>query len=279
MDQHTLDCFAQKLRRRRADLAARAGQTEEELQNLPAEEESEWADSALEEDTKHVLGRLDSREAAALREIDRALERVAQGTYGICMNCGRAVTLERLRALPTARLCADCASRLEPPASVATEEDIDANAEGPEAASGKLNTEEDIPESGRVPPDLSLLSDEELRDTIYDEVREDGRVEIEELRITCHNGVVILAGALPSTREHSILLQLITDVLGIEEVMDRLEIEEWAWQREERDKEEPLPPEDTPMVQEMYGTDDVVESNEEVLTDVPRLGEPAPEEE
>jgi RNA polymerase-binding transcription factor DksA len=44
-------------------------------------------------------------------------------------------------------------------------------------------------------------------------------------------------------------------------------------------EEEPLPPEDTPTVQEMYGTDDVVESNEEVLADVPRLGEPTPEEE
>jgi len=168
---------------------------------------------------------------------------------------------------------------LEPSASVAAEEYIDANAEGAQTATGDVNTEDDIPESGRVPPDLSLLSDEELRDTIYDEVRDDGRVEIEELRVTCRNGVVILEGALPSAREHSILLQLITDVLGVEEVVDHIEVEEWAWQREERDKQEPLLPEDTPIVQEMYGTDDVVESNEEVLADVPRLGEPTPEEE
>jgi hypothetical protein len=74
-------------------------------------------------------------------------------------------------------------------------------------------------------------------------------------------------------------LQLITDVLGIEEVVDHIEVEEWAWQREERDKEEPPLPEDAPIIAEMYGTDEVIESSEEVLNDVPPVGQPTPEEE
>ena len=181
--------------------------------------------------------------------------------------------------MPTAHLCANCAPKLEPPASVAAEENLDANVQAAGDGNPEVETEDDIPECGRVPPDLSLLSDEELRDAIYDEVREDGQVEMEELRITCRNAVVILERALPSAREHSILLQLITDVLGIEEVVDHIEVEEWAWQREERDKEEAPLPEDTPIIAEMYGTDEVVESSEGVLNDVPPLGQPTPEEE
>ena len=55
MDQHTLDCFAQKLRRRRADLAARAGQTEEELQNLPAEEPLKTYKVKIEDNWVYIL--------------------------------------------------------------------------------------------------------------------------------------------------------------------------------------------------------------------------------
>jgi RNA polymerase-binding transcription factor DksA len=76
MDQQTLDSFAGELQHRRADILTRVAHTQEDLADLAAEEESEWSDSALEEDTKHVLARLDVRETAAIREIDRDLERI-----------------------------------------------------------------------------------------------------------------------------------------------------------------------------------------------------------
>jgi len=66
--------------------------------------------------------------------------------------------------------------------------------------------------------------------------------------------------------------------LGFEEVVDRLEVEEWAWQRDERDKAEP-PRQRRPADRERCGTDDVIESSEEVLTEPPLLGQPEPEEE
>ncbi|HZB02277.1 MAG TPA: TraR/DksA C4-type zinc finger protein [Actinomycetota bacterium] len=46
-----------------------------------------------------------------LRDVDRALDRIEDGTYGRCERCGRAISLERLEALPWAVLCIDHAQR------------------------------------------------------------------------------------------------------------------------------------------------------------------------
>ncbi len=43
-----------------------------------------------------------------LREIDAALARIADGTYGTCERCGGAIGRDRLRALPEVRRCLHC---------------------------------------------------------------------------------------------------------------------------------------------------------------------------
>jgi RNA polymerase-binding protein DksA len=45
-----------------------------------------------------------------LAEVERALERLADGTYGTCERCRRPIAPARLEARPTARLCIDCAT-------------------------------------------------------------------------------------------------------------------------------------------------------------------------
>jgi RNA polymerase-binding protein DksA len=47
-----------------------------------------------------------------LAEIDAALKRIEDGTYGICEICGKPIGAERLRALPWARLCIEDQRRL-----------------------------------------------------------------------------------------------------------------------------------------------------------------------
>lgn len=46
-----------------------------------------------------------------LADVRRALGRLADGSYGVCENCGGAITVARLEARPTATLCIDCARR------------------------------------------------------------------------------------------------------------------------------------------------------------------------
>ncbi|MFZ0013625.1 MAG: TraR/DksA C4-type zinc finger protein [Acidimicrobiia bacterium] len=46
-----------------------------------------------------------------LSKVNRALDRVAMGTYGTCESCGNAIPVERLDVLPYSTICVDCASR------------------------------------------------------------------------------------------------------------------------------------------------------------------------
>jgi len=48
-----------------------------------------------------------------LAEVEDALRRISQGTYGICQHCGGSIDSARLKALPTASLWLSCQGRLE----------------------------------------------------------------------------------------------------------------------------------------------------------------------
>ncbi len=49
-----------------------------------------------------------TRDIQEIRAIERALRRIALGTYGICVSCGQPIERERLQAHPTANRCAVC---------------------------------------------------------------------------------------------------------------------------------------------------------------------------
>lgn len=54
-----------------------------------------------------------NREVEALRDIEAALERLREGHYGVCIDCGEEIAVERLRAYPTAKRCFACQTRHE----------------------------------------------------------------------------------------------------------------------------------------------------------------------
>ncbi len=257
MKQKNFDSYRRELRRRRAELLRRVAHTEAKLAELGEEREREWSEEALEERMSHLLGLMDARDTDALVEIEEALRRIDEGTYDTCARCGREIAVERLQVMPTARLCADC-EQVEETSPVADKEE---------------------PNFGRIPPDLSLLSDEEIQEGIYDQVRGDGRVDMDELQINCRDGVIFLEGVLPSERERSILLQLVTDVMGLEEVVDHIRVERLAWERDDRYSDKPSGLEEKGPESDLYGSDEIIESGEEVLKESPLLGEPAPEKE
>jgi DnaK suppressor protein len=51
-----------------------------------------------------------------LDAVERAAQRLAEGTYGRCLRCGEPIPAERLEALPAAETCLACASRRRPTA-------------------------------------------------------------------------------------------------------------------------------------------------------------------
>jgi len=242
MDKELFDSLAQLLREQRRHFLKEFRSAEKGLDVIAEERESELEEHAQEEQTARLLTRLDDQTLHAVQEIDAALQKILDGTYGKCEACHKPISLARLRSLPATRFCRGCAARSEGQRVVA--------GAAPEA-----------PAAAPLAADLSLLSDREVIEAIQEHLKEDGRIDMEELHVVCRKGVVYLSGTLPSEAEHQILLQTLTDVMGFKEIVDHLEVEELLWQTEKRTRE--VGPELTPRWQEPPASEDIVESDEE----------------
>ncbi len=70
-------------------------------------------DLASEERDREINFILSDRERMKIKQIDDALARLDDGTYGECESCGLEIAEERLQALPFTRLCRDCQQEQE----------------------------------------------------------------------------------------------------------------------------------------------------------------------
>lgn len=62
---------------------------------------------------KEIAFLLGEKESQMVADIDQALLRIEEGTYGICARCDRKIDERRLRAMPTARYDAVCQTEIE----------------------------------------------------------------------------------------------------------------------------------------------------------------------
>ena len=70
-------------------------------------------DMSLQDVNQELQLRLGERESQAVADIDQALLRIEEGSYGICQSCNKPIDERRLEAVPTARYDAACQSKLE----------------------------------------------------------------------------------------------------------------------------------------------------------------------
>jgi RNA polymerase-binding transcription factor len=56
---------------------------------------------------------IQANEQALLQDVEQALDRIRQGSYGVCVNCGKPVGEKRLEVLPWAARCIVCEGQLE----------------------------------------------------------------------------------------------------------------------------------------------------------------------
>ncbi len=101
-----LDHFERQLRERKAYLEGALDRFERALEAPP---NPDAEDRATEREGDEVLEGLGSSGLAELRQIDAALDRIEQGTYGACVNCGEPIPEKRLEIIPHAARCARCA--------------------------------------------------------------------------------------------------------------------------------------------------------------------------
>ena len=102
--------FRDLLQEERADLLSKLA----ELNGSEGSEityDSNFADSSQVTAERSEAEALVASLSETLEDVERALGKLEEGTYGRCETCGNEINPVRLEAMPAARYCIDCASR------------------------------------------------------------------------------------------------------------------------------------------------------------------------
>jgi RNA polymerase-binding protein DksA len=113
MESGTVETYRQQLLAMQQQLTQRVFQVEESMYAMDADRDIERTDRVQEEAAEVALTALDEQGRREIAEIQAALARIEEGTYGVCASCGEDVPLVRLTAMPTARRCVPCQERVE----------------------------------------------------------------------------------------------------------------------------------------------------------------------
>ncbi len=74
---------------------------------------SDVLDRAAKIAERNFSHHLCSREKLLIRKIERSLQDIENGNYGLCEHCEENISVKRLKARPTARYCIECKTQLE----------------------------------------------------------------------------------------------------------------------------------------------------------------------
>lgn len=108
MEKRKINYFSQQILRRRSNVLTKLVGLEQDLNCLEHNQPKDWAEvnnDTLERET--IMQKIDT-ERENLREINSALRKMIDGSYGACACCGSRIPEARLRALPLASLCIKC---------------------------------------------------------------------------------------------------------------------------------------------------------------------------
>jgi RNA polymerase-binding protein DksA len=90
-----------------------SGSLDDEVEEIAGTSDNHLAETATATLGREIDYTLGDNAGQVLSEIDAALQRIDDRTYGICFNCGREIPRARLEANPWASLCIDCKRRAE----------------------------------------------------------------------------------------------------------------------------------------------------------------------
>lgn len=112
MKKEDLAYFKELLTKRLEDLLNQADTTVIDM-NMPKGNFPDPTDRAAYESDRNFELRIRDREHKLIKKVRNALERIENGTFGICEKCGEEISKKRLEARPVTTLCIDCKTREE----------------------------------------------------------------------------------------------------------------------------------------------------------------------
>lgn len=71
------------------------------------------AEESVAEQLSALESEMANRHTIEIHNIDAALERIENGNYGICIECGQQISIKRLQAYPVAKRCIECKRKFE----------------------------------------------------------------------------------------------------------------------------------------------------------------------
>jgi len=113
MEKKKLEQFRERLIALRREAAGEVTMLREEGAALGTDGTQDVGDDAANTYARQMLLGMSERERSLLREVDAALDRIDEGSYGICEDCEEPIGMARLEALPYATLCVDCKAERE----------------------------------------------------------------------------------------------------------------------------------------------------------------------
>ena len=113
LDKKTLQRLRKGLLKEREEIIGGVKQIYESSKEIGQDGIQDIGDEAANIYNKQILLSLNENERMRLQEVDEALDRIANGTYGICEECEGPIGLKRLEARPVAQYCVPCKTKLE----------------------------------------------------------------------------------------------------------------------------------------------------------------------
>ncbi len=111
--QEALLRLHKQLTARRTELLRKLHDDMNNLRNQGADSTGDAADVAFESGSDEMASQLAELDYREISQIERALNRLKQGTYGVCEGCSCKIPVGRLNALPYSTLCIECQREME----------------------------------------------------------------------------------------------------------------------------------------------------------------------
>jgi len=108
MTKKEMEKYRRLLDEKKAALSAELAKTRSAEEETTEESTQDIADKAVSSYTREFLYSLTDGERSTLLQIDDALGRIEDASYGLCLSCSSLMTEKRLNAVPWAPYCLDC---------------------------------------------------------------------------------------------------------------------------------------------------------------------------
>ena len=113
MDKKRLEQFRKRLETRQHELRRLVSRNVQDGRAADEQAAQDIADKAANSYTKEFLFHQSNNDRQLLQLVEEALNRIREGAYGECVNCGNELNAKRLEAVPWTRYCINCQEKVE----------------------------------------------------------------------------------------------------------------------------------------------------------------------